>query len=44
VLGQKAVDKKSNEIVAIPRLLERLELKALSSPSTPSAASAKSPR
>jgi len=26
VLGQEAVDKKSNEIVAIPRLLERLEL------------------
>jgi predicted transposase YbfD/YdcC len=27
VLGQEAVDKKSNEIVAIPLLLERLELK-----------------
>ncbi len=26
VLGQEVVDKKSNEIVAIPRLLERLEL------------------
>ena len=26
VLGQEIVDKKSNEIVAIPRLLERLEL------------------
>jgi len=26
VLGQEAVDRKSNEIVAIPRLLERLEL------------------
>ena len=27
VLGQEAVDDKSNEIIAIPRLLERLELK-----------------
>lgn len=27
VLGQEAVDGKSNEIIAIPRLLERLELK-----------------
>ena len=26
VLGQEAVDKKSNEIIAIPRLLDRLEL------------------
>ena len=44
VLGQEAVSGKSNEIIAIPALLERLDLRALWSPSTPWARRPRSPR
>ena len=44
VLGQVKVADKSNEIVAIPKLLDLLAIEGASSPSTRSAASATSPR
>ena len=43
-LGQVKTAEKSNEITAIPQLLPILELKGASSPSTPWAASRRSPR
>ena len=43
-LGQVKTTEKSNEITAIPQLLPMLELKGCSSPSTPWAASRRSPR
>jgi hypothetical protein len=43
VLGQEAVDEKSNEITAIPALLKRLDLEARWSRSTPWAAIPPSP-
>jgi hypothetical protein len=43
VLGQRAVDGKSNEITAVPELLELLTLRATSSPPTRSTASAPPP-
>ena len=44
VLGQEAVDEKSNEITAIPALLERIDLTDAQVPSTPWDAIRTSPR
>ena len=44
VLGQIKVNEKSNEITAIPALIEMLEIEGAVVPSTPWATSAPSPR